>query len=192
MDLFSFAENLKIEVADLIPKSEADGDITDNNTDEEDSLGIPTGTLPVMNDAGEMEEVEGDEPPAEYDEYDPDTPSDSFDAEEAELELKKLGDISEHSHNIAKMINGQYDNLYEQEHSKFYTLKNTNTNSYANREEIDQLSTDFENALESLDSYIKDDLTKDSIKSRITNLIDYKRIFNDLHVLLTEKLLENK
>ena len=175
------------------PKGEADDSNTvENNTDQVEELGIPSGTLPEMDEEGTFDNNTIDELPNEnYDSYEGDS-TNQYDYDEQKTELESLGDINENSINLAKNINEQYRSLLSDQTFNADTFNNTNIYSFENSELLEQARTNYNNAIESLEAYIKTDLLEDSITTRTKKFLEYKKIFFDMNTIITDLLNENR
>lgn len=175
------------------PKGEADDSNTaENNIDQVEELGIPSGTLPEMDEEGTFDNNTIDELPNEnYDSYEGDS-TNQYDYDEQKTELESLGDINENSINLAKNINEQYRSLLSDQTFNADTFNNTNIYSFENSELLEQARTNYNNAIESLEAYIKTDLLEDSITTRTKKFLEYKKIFFDMNTIITDLLNENR
>ena len=175
------------------PKGEADdSNIVENNIDQVEELGIPSGTLPEMDEEGTFDNNTIDELPNEnYDSYEGDS-TNQYDYDEQKTELESLGDINENSINLAKNINEQYRSLLSDQTFNADTFNNTNIYSFENSELLEQARTNYNNAIESLETYIKTDLLEDSITTRTQKFLEYKKIFFDMNTIITDLLNENR
>ena len=175
------------------PKGEADDSNTaENNIDQVEELGIPSGALPEMDEEGAFDNNTIDESPNEnYDSYEGDS-TNQYDYDEQKTELESLGDINENSINLAKNINEQYRSLLSDQTFNADTFNNTNIYSFENSELLEQARTNYNNAIESLEAYIKTDLLEDSITTRTKKFLEYKKIFFDMNTIITDLLNENR
>ena len=175
------------------PKGEADDSNTaENNIDQVEELGIPSGALPEMDEEGTFGNNTIDELPNEnYDSYEGDS-TNQYDYDEQKTELESLGDINENSINLAKNINEQYRSLLSDQTFNADTFNNTNIYSFENSELLEQARTNYNNAIESLEAYIKTDLLEDSITTRTKKFLEYKKIFFDMNTIITDLLNENR
>ena len=175
------------------PKGEADeANVVENNTDQVEELGIPSGTLPEMDEDGAFDNDTIDESPNEnYDSFGGDS-TNQYDYDEQKSELESLGDINENSINLAKNINEQYRSLLSDQTFNADTFNNTNIYSFENSELLEQARTNYNNAIESLETYIKTDLLEDSITTRTQKFLEYKKIFFDMNTIITDLLNENR
>lgn len=196
MNIFEIEQELSIvnkpKSESFKPKGEADeNNAVENATDQEEQLGIPSGDLPEMAEDGEFNNDTIDEvPDTNYDNFDTETPD--YDYDEQKRELESLGDISENSINLAEEINKQYKSLLDDQTFNLDTFNNTNIFSFENSEQLETVRVNYNNAIESLEGYIKTDLLEDSISTRTQRFLEYKKIFHDLNILITDLLDQNR
>ena len=126
------------------------------------------------------------------DEYNNYTDYEEYDANEKERELASLGDINENSINLAKNINEQFYLLLKDQTFNKDTFNNTNIYSFDNSEDLENVRIDYNNSIESLETYIKTDLIEDSISTRTSRFLEYKKIFHDLNIIITSLLKANR
>ncbi len=196
MNIFDIENELNKSISkseSFKPKSEADdSNAQEDATDQEEQLGIPSGDLPDMGEEGDFDNDTIDEvPDSNYDNFDTES-NDTYDYDEQKRELESLGDISENSVNLAKNINEQYRSLLDDQTFNIDTFNATNIYSFENSEALEKVRTNYNNAIESLESYIKTDLLEDSISTRTRKFLEYKKMFHDLNVLVTELLDQNR
>ncbi len=196
MNIFDIENELNKSISkseSFKPKSEADdSNAQEDATDQEEQLGIPSGDLPDMGEEGDFDNDTIDEvPDSNYDNFDTES-NDTYDYDEQKRELESLGDISENSVNLAKNINEQYRSLLDDQTFNIDTFNATNIYSFENLEALEKVRTNYNNAIESLESYIKTDLLEDSISTRTRKFLEYKKMFHDLNVLVTELLDQNR
>ena len=196
MNIFDIENELNKSISkseSFKPKSEADdSNAQEDATDQEEQLGIPSGDLPDMGEEGDFDNDTIDEvPDSNYDNFDTES-NDTYDYDEQKRELESLGDISENSVNLAKNINEQYRSLLDDQTFNIDTFNATNIYSFENSEALEKFRTNYNNAIESLESYIKTDLLEDSISTRTRKFLEYKKMFHDLNVLVTELLDQNR
>ena len=192
-ELENMLNPIKPKSESVKPKGEADDSNTaENNIDQVEELGIPSGTLPEMDEEGTFDNNTIDELPNEnYDSYEGDS-TNQYDYDEQKTELESLGDINENSINLAKNINEQYRSLLSDQTFNADTFNNTNIYSFENSELLEQARTNYNNAIESLEAYIKTDLLEDSITTRTKKFLEYKKIFFDMNTIITDLLNENR
>ena len=192
-ELENMLNPIKPKSESVKPKGEADDSNTaENNIDQVEELGIPSGTLPEMDEEGTFDNNTIDESPNEnYDSYEGDS-TNQYDYDEQKTELESLGDINENSINLAKNINEQYRSLLSDQTFNADTFNNTNIYSFENSELLEQARTNYNNAIESLEAYIKTDLLEDSITTRTKKFLEYKKIFFDMNTIITDLLNENR
>ena len=196
MNIFDIENELNKSISkseSFKPKSEADdSNAQEDATDQEEQLGIPSGDLPDMGEEGDFDNDTIDEvPDSNYDNFDTES-NDTYDYDEQKRELESLGDISENSVNLAKNINEQYISLLDDQTFNIDTFNATNIYSFENSEALEKVRTNYNNAIESLESYIKTDLLEDSISTRTRKFLEYKKMFHDLNILVTELLDQNR
>lgn len=196
MNIFDIENELNKSISkseSFKPKSEADdSNAQEDATDQEEQLGIPSGDLPDMGEEGDFDNDTIDEvPDSNYDNFDTES-NDTYDYDEQKRELESLGDISENSVNLAKNINEQYRSLLDDQTFNIDTFNATNIYSFENSEALEKVRTNYNNAIESLESYIKTDLLEDSISTRTRKFLEYKKMFHDLNILVTELLDQNR
>ncbi len=196
MNIFDIENELNKSISkseSFKPKSEADdSNAQEDATDQEEQLGIPSGDLPDMGEEGDFDNDTIDEvPDSNYDNFDTES-NDTYDYDAQKRELESLGDISENSVNLAKNINEQYRSLLDDQTFNIDTFNATNIYSFENSEALEKVRTNYNNAIESLESYIKTDLLEDSISTRTRKFLEYKKMFHDLNVLVTELLDQNR